>query len=325
MKYLTNLTTKDTIKWFGDDWGEIRKFIDRNRLNGIELMLEGNTDISKISKDCVVGMHLKYWPLWLDFWRGDRSALLEQFANFEDVKAFYGGLDKNVLIDYYKREWEIAEALEVEYVVFHVAHVDLLATYTWEFKYSDWDVLEATCELANKAFGSKDRKIKLLFENLWWPGLKLTDAPLAKRFLDQIEYPRKGFMLDIGHLMVTNPQIKSEEEACDYICTTIDQLGNLKKYIKGIHLNKSLSGKYLKKEFEKEIRTLKDIEDFWGKMDHVKDHILNIDHHVPFNHPDINKVINDVKPEYLVLEFLSDSLRKLEQMLKVQREVLRIN
>lgn len=311
------------MKWFEDDWGEIRKFIDRNKLNGIELMLEGQTDLAKIDKDWVTGMHLKYWPVWLDFWRGNRSALLEQFGTIEDVKLFYGGLDKKALIDYYKREWEIAEALEAEYVVFHVAHVELLTSYTWEFKYSDWDVLEAATELVNKSFGSKNRGIKLLFENLWWPGLKLTNAFLAKRFLDQIDYPNKGFMLDIGHLMITNPWIRDEEEACNYICTTIDELGDLKKYIKGIHLNKSLSGEYLRRDYRDDIRIFKSITNFWDKIEYVKDHILSMDCHVPFDHPAINKAIDKINPEYLVLEFLSGSLQELEQMLTDQRKVLR--
>ena len=36
------------------------------------------------------------------------------------------------------------------------------------------------------------------FENLWWPGLTFRSAK-TEAFLQLIDYPRKGFMLDISH------------------------------------------------------------------------------------------------------------------------------
>ncbi len=323
MKYLTNLTNSERIlKWFNHDQVEIRSFLKRNGLDGIELMMEG-PNLENIPKDCVLGMHLKYWPLWLDFWRGEKQSLLEQFGDIKNVEHFYGGLNQQALVDYYQREWKIAQELGIEYVVFHVAHVNLLDTYTWEFNYKDQDVLDAAVELVNKSFGNKDQGIKLLFENLWWPGLKLTDYSLAKKFLEEVDYPNKGFMLDIGHLMITNPQIKDEEEACDYISSTIARLQELKKYIRGIHLNKSLSGNYLRENRQEDIIEFKKITNFWDRIEYVKGHINKIDCHVPFDHPSINNIIDDLKPDYLVLELLASDLDKLEEMLRLQKSILR--
>lgn len=324
MKYLTNLANSEkVVKWFNKDWLKIREFMNRNHLDGVELMLGGQSELGEIDKHCVTGMHLKYWPIWLDFWQGNQLALIEQFGNIENIELFYGGLDKNALIDHYKREWDIAQRLEVEYVVFHVAHVELLDTYTWDFKYRDWDVLEATIELVNKSFGNKDQGIKLLFENLWWPGLKLTDYSLAKAFIEEIDYPNKGFMLDIGHLMITDAEIKNEEEACNYISSIIDELQELKKYIKGIHLNKSLSGDYLRENWKNVVLELKNVTNFWDRLDQVGGHINKIDRHIPFDYSGINKIIKDIEPEYLVLEFLSSNLAELEGMLAYQRKFLK--
>lgn len=326
MKYLTNLAhTEKIMQWFNSDWSEIKRFLNRNKLDGIELMLGGRSDLGAIDKNSVLGLHLHYWPLWMDFWRGDQVALLEQFGNIKTIKRFYGGLEQESLIDYYHKEWAIAQQLEVEYVVFHVAHVTLLESYTGEFKYDDWEVLEAAIEVINQSFGSEDRGIKLLFENLWWPGLTLTNYQLAKKFIDAINYPNKGFILDIGHLMITNPQIRDEKEACDYIAATLNGLGELQKDIKGIHLNKSLSGAYLRENHQQDILEFKKIENFWEQIDYVKDHISKIDCHIPFDHLAINTIIQTINPHYLVLEFLANNLTELEKMLTMQRSVLNIS
>jgi len=323
MKYLTNLTTSPNImNWFDNDWNNIRRFLDKHQLDGAEFMVRKGSDIDKISKNSVMGMHLDYWPIWLDFWQGNTNALLKEFGCNENIEAFYGSTDRNILVDHYRREWELAQRLEVEYGVFHVAHVNLTDTYTREFNYNDWDVMEAAIDLVNQAFGDKDTGIKLLFENLWWPGLKLTDAALAKEFLDRIHYPNKGFMLDIGHMMITNPDIRDEEEACAYILSNLDDLQGLTKYIKGIHLNKSLSGEYLQGDFSKDIDMVNGKEDFWEKLQYIKGHISNIDNHVPFDHPAIKKVIDRVQPEYLVMELLTNNLQELDHMLSAQRKVL---
>jgi sugar phosphate isomerase/epimerase len=322
MKYLTNLTTLQYhMDWFDNDWEKIKEFINRNKLNGLELMFLKGYDEKNIPKDTVVGMHLSYWSMWLDFWRENHTALIEQFGSEENIMSFYGGLDKNTLIKHYKWEVENAKKLDVEYAVFHVTHSEILHTYNFEFTYSDWDVLEATAELVNESFGDVDEGFTLLFENLWCPGLKLTDANLVERFLDKINYPNKGIMLDIGHLMITNPKIQNEEEACKYILSVINNLGDYKNYIKGIHLNKSLSGDYLRSDHSEKIEILQSKKDFWDKLEYSGRHIKNIDLHVPFDSHFIKEVIDEIKPEYLVFEVLAPNLEELENMLTVQRSI----
>ncbi|NLM03801.1 MAG: TIM barrel protein [Clostridiales bacterium] len=323
MKYLTNLSTSSKIMdWFDSDWNNVKNFLSKHKLDAVELLLKNDTDIAFLSKENIMGLHLNYWPMWLDFWNNNTEALLEEFGNLENIKLFYGGTDRQVLIEHYKREWEIAQKLDVEYVVFHVAHVRIKDTYTKKFDYTDWDVIKASIDLINQSFGNKDTGIKILFENLWWPGLKLIDPVLTKKFLDSIEYPNKGFMLDIGHMMITNPDISTEGEACKYINSIINNLGDLKKYIKGIHLNKSLSGEYIKKDYTEELETLNNLKDFWDKLEYVKPHISNMDCHIPFDYPEIKKIVKKINPDYLVFELLSSDLDELDEMLSIQREIL---
>ena len=85
-----------------------------------------------------------------------------------------------------------------------------------------------------------------LMENLWWPGLTLTRPEITRRLLDKIHYPKKGIMLDTGHLMHTNLELAAQEEAVDYILDMVRAHSDMIPYMKGIHLNQSLTGQYVK-------------------------------------------------------------------------------
>ena len=114
----------------------------------------------------------------------------------------------------------------------------------------------------------------------------MTDPELVRYFIENIEYKNKGIMLDTGHLLNTNLDINNEEEGIDYLVETISNLGDMKDYIKGIHLSKSLSGKYVKEQIEKYKN--KDI-DYSEANNEIIYHILNIDEHKPFTN---NKIKN---------------------------------
>ena len=69
---------------------DMNRFNDRNALkhfyadkgiDGIELMLCGNQSISeKITCSDVIGIHLSFFPSWLDFWIGNRKALNREYG-----------------------------------------------------------------------------------------------------------------------------------------------------------------------------------------------------------------------------------------------------
>jgi hypothetical protein len=297
MKFLTNLAnSRSQMDWFEHDPRQIEAFLERNRLDGIELIFHGSLQVDGMPVNSIKGIHLSYWPMWLDFWRGNKAELLRQFSSWENIQHFYGSLTKEALLSHYQRELERARELAVEYMVFHVSHVQMEHIYSWDFTYSDEEVLEAAAELINGAFGKEDLGIDLLFENLWWPGLNFLRPELTEKFFRRIDYPRKGFMLDIGHLMLTNSLLKDEEEACAYILERIEQLGELKRYIRGIHLNKALAGEYLRQDHSDKRRRLSQMPDFGERYLEARKHILMLDRHLPFDHPCIQKVIQALNP-----------------------------
>lgn len=64
---------------------------------------------------------------------------------------------------------------------------------------------------------------------------------MTARLLAQVRYPKCGVMLDTGHLMHTNPALRTPDEAVDYIHRILDRYADL-SFIKGIHLHQSLTG-----------------------------------------------------------------------------------
>ena len=323
MKYMINLSNeKNQLAWFQNDSKHIESFLDRNRIDGIELILHGSEGLELIPQQRVLGLHLRFWPMWLDFWQGDEEELLKQFDSLDNIQHFYGGLTRESLINHYREEFRQAQELAAEYVVFHVSHVQMEHIYTRQYCYDDWDVMKAAAEVANAAFGSTDRGVTILFENLWWPGLTFLDPQKTEAFLQLIDYPRKGFMLDISHLMITNCNLRDEEGACNYILETIEALGELKKYIRGIHLNKSLSGEYLQQSHKNKEQKLRSLSNVWERYMEARQHIIQIDQHLPFAHPGIKEIIELVAPDYLVYELLADNLTNLERFIAVQNKAL---
>ena len=115
--------------------------------------------------------------------------------------------------------------------------------------------------------------------------------------------------------MNTNLHLKSEEQGIEYIINTVKNLGELKKIIKGIHLNCSLSGEYVMEKINntrgKEFTLLPMSEE-------ICTHVFNIDNHKPFTETCVKKLLDFIKPEYLVYELIASSIGELEQYIETQ-------
>jgi len=290
-------------------------------MDGVELLNSLMWDEKILPSDIVRGVHLKYYPTWLDFWNNNESELIRQFGSIDEIKNYYGGTTRDCLIEHYKSEIQQADKIGAQYVVFHVAHVEVEHSYTYDFTYTDEEVIDATAELINEVFKCLDTNIKLLFENLWIPGLTMLRKDMLLRLLDAVNYSNKGFMLDTGHLMNTNFDLNNEKEGIQYILDTVNALDELKKFIKGIHLNCSLSGKYVKEQIQS---NPKDNLSFNDINENVYSHIMKIDMHKPFSDVSIRKLIDLIHPEYVIYEFITSSLEELEDYITIQNKALQI-
>ena len=267
---------------------DMQYFSKKYGFDGFELIKLFDEDNSPLKK-YIKGYHMRFFPSWMELYLEDFNSLYAELKDKKYFKSLCGGHSKKELIEYYKRELKIAKELEVEYVVFHACNVKVTEAMTYDFK--------------------------LLFENLWWSGLRLTNKEEIEYLLNGVKYKNVGFILDTGHMINNNRDIKNSKEGIEYIKKNIEKIGEYKNLIYGMHLNYSLSGEYVNRAIKENKEKNLSIEDI---MNNVYQHVGSIDYHDPFEDKEILDVINSLPIEYLVFELIGDTREELED--KIQRQ-----
>ena len=295
-----------------------QSYLDNLNLAGVELFhYKKNADVIAATVFPTVGVHLKYWPYWLDFWHGNKQYLRKQFASVEDLKTyFFGAANKEEWLNAIKENIKKALAAKPEYLVWHVSDADTENIFTFSFNHNDEEVITATAEVFNAVSDVIPRNVMVLFENLWWPGLRLTNKKIVDSFFALLKRDNVGIMLDTGHLMNTNPALHNEEEAAAYLCQTIENLGTAKELIYGIHLSSSISGEYVG-SFERSVPESLNPEK-------IMKHISQIDRHQAWTSSKIKDLFNIVQPRYVVHELYYDDLQELAKLVKKQQSAMGI-
>ena len=269
-------------------------------------------------------MLFRSYPMWLDFWKGNEAKLKTLFKSEEALIKYYGGTTKEALIESYRMQYERAKTLGAKYMVFHVSHVLPSDSFTFKYDYTDQEVMASAIELINAAFPKEADGPLLLFENLWWPGLNYQDPALTKWFIEQIQYPNKGYLVDVSHLILMNPSIGTEEEAYRFIQERITALGEVKALIKGVHLNKTLPKFYRRRDPQALSDRYESEKDEARKLAILKKHISALDGHQPFDHPIAAKIIELIEPEFCVYETAPSTRYELAYFIKLQNKALGI-
>lgn len=302
MKLCNFSNTDYHLGWYDSNWNNLKDFLYENKLDGIELLLHGNHNTDGIPSGLVKGLHLSYFPTWLEFYNDDESYLIDYPTESELIRTF-GGVDKKAIIDKYKEEYKIAKELDASYMVFHVSHVTLKDAFSFSYNYSNKDVIEAVIDVVNQVF-TEESGVTLLFENLWWPGLTLLSKEELDYLMENVNYENCGIMLDLSHLLATNKNIGNIKTGTNYIIKCIEDLGDSKKHIKGLHINSTLSGEYLDIKHEDKYLKYKSEKDDFKKFEIIHKHISSIDSHKPYSCYSLNKIIKLVDPKYKVIEVI---------------------
>lgn len=321
MLTLTNLSNADCdvenlLQNSSDTLAEI---LHTHMLDGIEFMLCAPWDRAMFSPTYIKGVHLLFWSTWVDFWRGNRTALMKEFGSEEKIRAYYGSLHVSDWIAAWKENLRQAAECQPQYLVLHVAHNRTSEMYTRAFAATDEDVVRATIELVNEIACEIPEGCRLLFENLWWPGLTFCQPHLAAMLLEKVNYSAVGFMLDTGHLMNTNLDLRSEADGAAYVTKIYRNLGAVGKYVYGLHLHQSLSGSYVREMMRRHVGAC-DPLDWQTAMAYV----MRVDRHEPFRTEAARRILDAVQPDYLVHEFLQRSRTDWEQKIRTQRRALGI-
>ncbi|MBB5335187.1 TIM barrel protein [Pectinatus brassicae] len=299
---MKNLLNYCAIQWYERELEnkniDLEQYLLQHKLDGVEQYIYNGQLLLKSYADISVGVHLAYWPQWLEFWKYNKSNKTIVVKN------------RHEWIEKIRTNIKAALTQKPEYLVWHIADCSEEETYTFKFKHTDMEVVAAAAEVFNEVVSDIPSNVWILFENLCWPGLRLLDKDIIKRFLSLINKKNIGIILDTGHLMNTNPLIRTQTEAVDYVCRIISELHEESQVIKGLHLSCSLSGEY-QQSFNH------CLPDNIEKADLMK-HIISLDQHRPFTNKVVQKIFNYVQPEYVVHELIYDNFTDLDNLLKQQ-------
>ena len=312
VKYLFNYPVIDwyekELQLMGQSLGE---YVASMKLDGIEQLIYDNNMILKY-KESTIGVHLEYWSYWIDFWWNNQQRLDYIFESNEEKKHYYKAQNIYEWIEYIKKNITLALNLKPQYLVWHVSEANVQEIFTYNFYYDDRQVLLATSEVFNEVAKIIPDNVLILFENLWWPGLRLNSMENVVYFFEKLKHNNVGIMLDTGHLMNTNINLTSELEASIFIKDIVNNLGSFASLIKGVHLNCSLSGQYQKKFIEQQFKFCEfDKHRLW-------EHITKIDKHEIFQTKAPSFLIDYIQPQYVVHELAYDNLILLRNKIMAQ-------
>lgn len=312
VKYLFNYPVIDwyekELQLMGQSLGE---YVASMKLDGIEQLIYDNNMILKY-KELTIGVHLEYWSYWIDFWWNNQQRFDYIFESNEEKKHYYKAQNIYEWIEYIKKNITLALNLKPQYLVWHVSEANVQEIFTYNFYYNDRQVLLATSEVFNEVAKIIPDNVLILFENLWWPGLRLNSMENVVYFFEKLKHNNVGIMLDTGHLMNTNINLTSELEASIFIKDIVNNLGSFASLIKGVHLNCSLSGQYQKKFIEQQFKFCEfDKHRLW-------EHIIKIDKHEIFQTKAPSFLIDYIQPQYVVHELAYDNLILLRNKIMAQ-------
>lgn len=319
MKFVMNITNceEDTLRYKSRQ--DLQAFFRGFGLDGLEVLEAGVDTRNIIHADDTVGVHLRYYSGWMDFWTGDKHRLLDEFQCPENWIRTYSGETRDALMEAYRKNIRFANTLSPEYLVFHVSECTMAESMYRKYHYTDEQVCDAVIELLSQVTDEIEGQPWLLLENLWYPGLTLERPEIVERLLKGVRYPRTGVMLDTGHLMHTNPELESIDDAVDYIHTILDRYDDL-SFIKAVHLHQSLTGSYVKDC----MANWKQIDGtYMEQMWSVMGHIFNIDTHKPFRSHRVWELLDRLTGlEYLCSELITGSREEHAGYLKDQMQFL---
>lgn len=291
-------------------YGSLDAYLTEAKLDGIELFLP-RTVQADLKRE-TVGVHLPYLPFWLDLWHGNEARLARQFAGEKErVRYLKGARDRDDWCAMMRDSITHATRYEPQYLVWHVSDANREEIFTRDYYYTSEDVIDATAELFGAVADVVPPNVTVLFENLWWQGLRLTDARIVERLFERIGRDNVGLMLDTGHLLNTNSHLRTEEEGAQYIIAVLDGLGDLAKRVQGMHLQCSLSGAYASAAPKTRPQDL--------TQEAEMAHIFALDQHRPFETCAMKRVIERIEPNWLTHELYYDSLTHMKHMLTVSR------
>ena len=322
MKHVVNMVSEN--EWLKEykDRADMNSFIKECKCDGAEVIRGGDDNTGIYCSENVVGVHLYFYPSWLDFWNMNIDGLKKHFGSREIWENYYRATNREEFLKPYQDDMDYAEAMGAEYAVFHINDVSNEEVLTYEWEHANREVIVAAAEIINELTRGRNYHFKLLLENLFTPGMTLLNPNETELMLNLVNYENKGIVMDTGHLMCAPQNITEEEQGIDFVLQTVKNHGELAKYIKALHLHQSTTGNFVADLKTRNIIPEKDFYALWAQSYNV---ILNIDQHRPFTSPRVQEILELVEPEFVCHEISAQNRAdKLEKVLVQMKALGRI-
>ena len=267
--------------------------------DGLEL-LTGFFDIDPSQWPDAASVHLPYVVDWYSAWTGRLKA---DDMSDEDLLFFSYGRDRRAIVENVRKSIECASVLRPAYGVIHAGSANIDELFSVRYTDSDHDVLCAFAELINDAvsvFPGGEPPFRLMFENQWWPGLRMLDGKDYKLLKDKIEFENWGLCLDTGHLLVTTQRSKDELQSIDLLLSIFEGYSqDMLDDIGTIHLHVNSSADYIK--------NYKAPEGFSGmsikeRLRYGYGFVGGMDQHRPFSVKEVRRITDILRPDFVTHE-----------------------
>ncbi len=324
MEELVNFSVYDhDIDRFGGNWNELERFLASFGLNGVELLI-GYDPLPGIPSRLVRGVHLPSFMGWLRVW--ERSIDFPDNAEDWEIRMLYGARTPAELQERVRTVLEHAALLSPEYAVFHACYIEPAQVYATVPHRDDAHVLDVLAEFLNgicAGFPGGEPPVRILFENLWWPGLTFLDGSVAERFAEQLAFDNWGYMFDTGHLLAALRTCATEDEAVDVLLPVIDALPEtVLDRIEGVHLHCSLHPEECRAALKVPMPEGFETLSLMDQYKEVMGLIGAMDQHKPFSTPRCAEVVEALDPAFCTHEFVTRSLEEFRGAIARQHAAL---
>ena len=287
--------------------------------DGIEL-LTGFFDADPSQWPDAVSVHLPYVVDWYGVWKG-RLKIPDEMDD-DEVRFFSYGRDRQQIIDTVRKSIECASPMKPAYGVIHAGSANIDELLSERYSETDREVLTAFAEIMNEAvsaFPNGEPPFRLMFENQWWPGLRMLDDKDYRILCDRIEFDNWGLCLDTGHLLVTTQRSEDELQSIDLLTDIfsgypedmIDDIGV-------IHLHVNSSAGYIRNYDRPEGFDTMSIKD---RLKEGYRFVGGMDQHRPFTTKDVMRITDILRPEYVTHEMGAPETSVREKDYQTQRSL----
>lgn len=319
MKHTVNVVSEN--EWLKAFSGkeDMNSFISACHCDGAEVLRGGDDTTGIFDHSNVIGCHLFFSPDFLDFRRQDIPSLLTHFSSKEEYEGYYRAKTPEEQMLHYRDDMDYAEKMGAEYVVMHVNDVSNEEILSYNWLHSNEEVIREMAALTNECTKGQNYHFKLLFENLFTPGMTLLNPSETELMLSLVNYENKGILLDTGHLMCASQNVYTEDEGIDFVLKTIKRHGELSKCINGLHLHKSTTADFINNHISSNIIPEKNFYDRFRQSYNI---ILDIDKHEPFSSQRVCEILDALDPMWVCHEIAAPNRNEKLKRVLIQMKSL---